>query len=96
MKPVRLRPGIGVVTTVLVSDGTSLVVLGLTARQFRTFVRKRGIPDKKVGRRTVARLDHVLEATGLSGVDSCRPDTAWSEDAVVAMASRPRARGGAR
>jgi len=44
-------------------------VLGMSPRNFRDFVRKHSIPHARVYRRTIARLDRVLEALDLlSGV----------------------------
>jgi hypothetical protein len=83
-----------VLAAVVISDATSLAALGLTGRQFKAFVREHAIPHAKVGRRTVARLDRVLEAIDrLSGVaEPRRPASSWDEAAVVAMAARPTAR----
>jgi hypothetical protein len=91
---IRTAVGMGAIPVVLVSDATSLAALGLSARQFKRFVREHAVPHAKVGRRTVARLDRILEAIDrLSGVaESRRPASAWDEAAVVAMAARPTAR----
>lgn len=69
----------------LVSDATALAVVGLTKRQFRDFLRERGIPSAKVGRRTLARLDAVLAAMGLAGDPAPAAETEeWSADALHA------------
>ena len=51
----------------LVSDASAFAIVGLSPRQFRTLVRKRGIPRTKVGRRTLVRADVLLMALGLDG-----------------------------
>ncbi len=72
-------------SAVVVSDATALAVVGLTARQFRTFVREHGVPYARVGRRTLARVDHILAALDrLSGATA----PAWSEAAVIEAAAR--------
>ena len=83
-----------IVAAAVVSDATSLAAVGLTPRQFKAFVREHAVPHAKVGRRTVARLDRILEAIDrLSGVAEPRlPASAWDEAAVVAIAARPRSR----
>jgi hypothetical protein len=92
MKPAR----VGLIAPVLVSDATSFAIVGLTPRQFRAFVREHGVPHAKIGRRTVVRLDRLLEVHDrLSGAEPRRPSAAWDEDTIVAMAARPRARRGA-
>jgi hypothetical protein len=73
----------GLVSPIVVSDATSLALLGLTGRQFRSFVRAHNVPYAKCGRRTLARLDLVLDAIDrLSGVNANRPAAApvWNED----------------
>ena len=82
----------GRVSPVVVSDATALVVLGLTGRQFRGFVRAHSVPHAKCGRRTLARLDLVLEAIDrLSGAKARRSlATAWDEDSIVKMAAGRR------
>jgi hypothetical protein len=76
------------VPAVLVSDSTSLDILGLNARQFRDFLRAEQIPHAKAGRRTVARLDDVMGALALTGATS-RPYVApVDESAFVSLAAR--------
>jgi hypothetical protein len=91
----RTGLGTGVVLPILVSDATSFAVAGLTPRQFCAFVRKHRIPFAKDRRRTLVRVDRLLEAIDrLSGEGPSRPRAALTEDQVVAMAARPRARKG--
>lgn len=72
------------VVAVVVSDATSLAVVGLTPRQFRAFLREQSVPHAKVGRRTVARVDRVLEAIDrLSGTNVRAP---WSEEETIRRA----------
>jgi hypothetical protein len=80
-------PPLAVVAAAIVSDTTSLAVLGLTGRQFRAFLREQAVPHTKIGRRTVARVDRVLDAIDrLSGAEPARAP--WSEDDVIARAAR--------
>jgi hypothetical protein len=79
-------PPLVVVAATLVSDATSMAVLGLTPRQYRAFLVERGVPHFKAGRRTLARLDRILEAADrLSGA---APRAAWNEAEVIAEAAR--------
>jgi hypothetical protein len=90
---VRTAVGMGAIPVVLVSDATALPAVGLSPRQFKTFVREHAVPHAKVGRRTVARLDRILEAIDrLSGVAEPRRPASWDEAAIVEMAARPTAR----
>ena len=75
-------------TAIVVSDATAPAVLGLTGRQFRAFLREHDVAHAKIGRRTVARVDRVLEA--LDRLAGAIPLAAWSEDNVVALAARGR------
>jgi hypothetical protein len=74
------------VTPLVISDATALAVVGLTARQYRAWLRASGTPHVKIGKRTVARADRVLEA--LDAAVGTTPRPIWSEDAVVATAAR--------
>jgi hypothetical protein len=79
-----------VVAPAVVSDATSLAVLGLTPRQFRAFLIAQSVPHAKIGRRTVARLDRVLEVIDrLSGARITAP---WNEDEIIARAAGRRSR----
>jgi hypothetical protein len=70
---------------VVVSDATALAVLGLTDRQFKAFLRQQAVLHFKQGRRTLARLDRILEAMDrMSGADV----PAWDEATVIARAAR--------
>jgi len=91
---IRAAVGMGAIPVVLVSDATALPAVGLSPRQFKAFVREHAVPHAKVGRRTVARLDRILEAIDrLSGVaEPRRSVSAWDEAAIVEMAARPTAR----
>lgn len=76
-------------SAVLVSDATALAVVGLTPRQFRAFVRKHTIPRVRAGRRTLVRVDQLLEVFDrLSGATSRPSAAAWDEEAVIAAAAR--------
>jgi hypothetical protein len=71
---------------VVVSDLTSLAVLGLTARQFKAFLRERQVPHFRQGRRTLARVDRVLEA--LDRLAGAQPLPEWNEASVIELAAR--------
>lgn len=76
----------------VVSDLTSLAVLGLVARQFKAFLRTNGIPHCKVGRRTLAKTDDVLAVIDrLTGAPSSPgPGPGLTEAEAVELAVRPR------
>jgi hypothetical protein len=79
------------VLAVLVNDETAYAVLGWRARRFRSFVRKHKVPHFKDGRRTVVRLDRILEVVDrLSGAQP--QPAAWCEDTIVARAAHRGAR----
>ncbi len=73
---------------VVVSDQTSLAVVGLDARQFRAFVREHGVPHVEQHRHVLARVSDVLEA--LDRLAGGKPRTSWSEEDVVAVAAGRR------
>jgi hypothetical protein len=76
-------------SAVIVTDATALSVVGLSPRQFRAFVRVHGIPHVRSGRRTLVRVDRLLEVVDrLSGAPARASDAAWDEGAVVAAAAR--------
>ena len=83
--PVRAAP-------LAISDTTSLPILGLTPRQFRTFLRDHGVPFAKIGRRVVARADDVMATIDrLSGRGSVRIEPEpYNEAAIIARAARAR------
>ena len=88
--------GASAASPVVVSDATSLAVVGLTPRQFRAFVREHRIPHAKIGRRTLVRIDRLLETIDrLSGAEPRETAVTWDEAAIVEMAARPRLRRGA-
>jgi hypothetical protein len=77
------------VAPITVSDATALAVVGLTPRQFRAFVREQGIPRVRVGRRTLVRVDRLLEAIDrLSGATPRPCAAAWDEQATIEAAAR--------
>jgi hypothetical protein len=83
----RREPESVAVNAAVVSDATAMACLGLTPRQFRAFVREHQVPHARIGRRTCARMDHVLATIDrLSG--AALP--AWSEDEVIARAAGGR------
>jgi len=64
-----------------------MACVGLTSRQFRAFVREHHVPHARIGRRTCARLDHVLAAIDrLSGADLPQ----WNEGDVIRRAASGR------
>jgi hypothetical protein len=78
-------PGVERLSPVVVSDLTALVVVGLTARQFRAFLREHEVPHAKVGRRTLARLEDVLDAIDRSSGRGATP-ARWNEEEIIARA----------
>jgi hypothetical protein len=78
-------------SAVLVSDATALAVVGLTPRQFRAFVREHAIPRVRAGRRTLVRVDQLLDVFDRLSGTTARPSAAvWDEEAVIAAAARGR------
>jgi hypothetical protein len=78
-----------VIAAAVVSDATSLAVVGLSARQFRAFLVAQSVPHAKVGRRTVARLEDVLAVIDrLSGRAAPASRIPWSEAEVIELAAR--------
>jgi hypothetical protein len=77
-----------VVGALLVTDLTSLPVCGLTPRQFRTFLHDHDVPRCKIGRRTVVRVDRLLEV--IDRLSGRRPSPDWSEEETIARAARSR------
>ncbi len=53
------------VGAILISDANAFAACGLLPRQFRAFVRKRGLPYASVARRMLVRADVLLAALGL-------------------------------
>lgn len=78
-----------VAAPVVVSDQTSLDVLGMGPRQFRALIVERAIPHTTWKRHVFARLDDLLEALGLVA-PTASPRGSWSEDDVVARAAGGR------
>ena len=70
----------------VVSDASAFAVLGLSPRQFRAFLLAQRVPNGRIGRRTVARLDRILEVIDRLAGDGPRP--AWSEAATIELAAR--------
>ncbi len=69
------------------TDANAPIVVGLSPRQLRTFVREHRVPHARVGRRILVRVDRFLEAVDL--LSGAQPRTAWSEDALIkSMAGR--------
>jgi len=75
------------VAPVIVSDATSLAVVGLTARQFKSFLREHDVAHARHGRRTLALLAHVTEALArMTGADLPQ----WNEAEIIARAAGGR------
>jgi hypothetical protein len=70
-----------------VSDASAPAIVGLTPRQFRRFVREKGIPCLRVGRRTLVRADLLLEAIDRLSGSVPRP-APLDEQAVIDAAVR--------
>jgi len=88
----------GGVTPVVVSDQTSLAILGMDGRQFRTFIEQHTIPHRVWKRHVFVSLDRVLQALGLSSEPAVAPPTgereqSWDEATVIQLAARPRKAG---
>ena len=67
-------------TPIVVTDRTAPELLGLTPRSYREWLRAAGIPHATICRRTVARVEHIVDAIDrLSGAE---PRPTWSEDAA--------------
>ena len=49
---------------IAISDASAFASIGLTSRQFRRWLIDANVPHRKVGRRTVALVDHVRAALG--------------------------------
>jgi hypothetical protein len=92
--PRRVGRVVPVAAPFIVSDLTCWAVAGMRARSFRMLVVERQIPNAVYRRHVYVRLDHLLAALGLSdGTDapaSSPSPVAWDENAVIAMAARPR------
>ena len=77
------------VAPITVSDATALATVGLTPRQFRAFVQEHGIPRVRIGRRTIVRVDRLLEVVDrLSGATPRLSAAAWDEEATIKAAAR--------
>ncbi|HXX68100.1 MAG TPA: hypothetical protein VEK07_13000 [Polyangiaceae bacterium] len=85
------------VAPALVTDLTAPAVVGLEPRHFRELLRAERIPHAVVGRRVIARIEHVLAvvdrlaegsslATGAPGQEDDEP----SADALLARIGRRR------
>jgi hypothetical protein len=73
----------------VISDASAPAVVGLTARQFRAFVREHGLPAVKAGRRTLVRAEVLLEAIDRLSGSAPRPaGDALDEDTIVELAAR--------
>jgi hypothetical protein len=68
---------------VAISDATSFEALGINGRQFRTWLREAGVPHKRIGRRTVALVEHVRAALG----GDARVAPAFDRAALIARAA---------
>ncbi len=77
--------GVEQLSPVVVSDLTALAVVGLTARQYRAFLREHEVPHAKVGRRTLARLADVLDALDRNSGRGATP-ARWNEEETIARA----------
>jgi hypothetical protein len=74
-------------SAILVSDATALATVGLTPRQFRAFIKAHDIPRIRAGRRTLVRLDRLLEVIDrLSGAAPKPSAASWNEAGVIATA----------
>ena len=84
------------VTPATVSDRTCAAILGLEPRVFRDLLVREGIQHAKIGRRVVARLEHVLAeidrlATQATDATSAPVDDEQDEaDNILAMLGRKR------
>ena len=83
--------GAHAVASVVVSDATSLAVLGLNGRQLRALIVERAVPHARWRRHVSARVDHLLQALGLADAAPC-PTQPWDEEAAIAAAVKPRKR----
>jgi hypothetical protein len=99
-RPLRPRATAAVsVAPPLVSDLTAPQLVGLDARPFRDFLRAERIPHAVLGRRVVARLEHVLAAVDrLAATGEAAPldnaergDAEPTADAILARIGRRRA-----
>jgi hypothetical protein len=83
----------------IVSDLTAPALVGLEPRPFRAFLRTERVPHALVGRRVVARLEHVLAAIDrLASPEPSPPTTEALDDAeptadqILARIGRVRGR----
>jgi hypothetical protein len=82
------RPLAPLAAAVTFTDATALAVVGLNARQLRTFVREHAVPHARVGRRMVVRVDHYLEV--IDRLSGARAPAAWNEADIIELAAARR------
>jgi hypothetical protein len=75
-----------IATAIVVTDRTAKGMLDMSPRQFQAFLREQEIPHFKQGRRTIARLDRVLEVIDRLSTACAR--AAWDEKEIIALAAR--------
>jgi hypothetical protein len=68
-------------TPIAVSDKTCLDLLGITPRQFRSWIVRAKLPSTKVGRRTLVRIEHILAALGPA--PAATPEPRWTRQEVI-------------
>lgn len=75
---------------VLVSDHTCERVLGVEWRVVRRHCKRHGVAIRKIGRRPVVRLDHLLAVLGLADAPSppASSPRLVDEDMIVQLAAR--------
>ena len=78
----------------VVSDLTPYIVGMATGRQFRAFLAAHPeVPRHEFARHVFARVDHVVRAMALGDAESVaadEPESDWSRDRVIQMATRRR------
>jgi hypothetical protein len=81
-----------------VSDLTAPAVIGIEAWQFRTLLQRERVPHARLGKRVVARVDHVLAAIDRLALEAVkteapsvdRVDAEPTTDAILARIGRVR------